>query len=541
VRLPRRATRAGLPERLDALAAAAEEADGWLPADLLADARAVVERSGERQRLSGEHTVVTLGGATGSGKSSLFNLVTGLEIARVGVRRPTTSEPLACVWGAVGAGPLLDWLGIPPRHQVPKESLLDPAEADALDGLVLIDLPDHDSTVVSHRATVDRLVEMVDLFVWVLDPQKYADAALHERYLRPLADHSAVTVVVLNQTDLLHPDDVKACVTDLERLLTEDGLPKIPILPLSAVTGDGVGELVDVLRATVAARRAADDRVGADVSGAADRLLQAAGNGEPHGFDDDARDRMVRSLADAAGVDVVADAFGSSYRRRAHAATGWPFTRWLARLRPDPLRRFGLGRRDVSPDSVRLSLPAPSPVQRSRSDSAIRAFADSATAGGPTAWLSQARSAANSAASRLPAALDGSVRAADLGMERRPRWWQFIGFWQQLLTLAVLVGAGWLLTLAGAAWLQLPEVPTPSVGRAPVPTLLVIGCVVLGVLLSLVSRLAARSGARRRAAAVRRKMHDAVGETADSVVVAPIAAELERLEAFQVAAKLAKG
>jgi GTPase Era involved in 16S rRNA processing len=260
VKLLRRPSRASLPERLDALAAAAEDAEGWLPSAAIAEARVVVERAGQRRRLSGEHTVVALAGSTGSGKSSLFNAVTRLEIARVGVRRPTTSEPLACVWGAHGASDLLDWLGIPPRHRVPKESLLDSAEADALDGLVLLDLPDHDSAVRSHQAQVDRLVEMVDLFVWVIDPQKYADAALHERYLQPLADHAAVTVVVLNQIDLLTPGDVKACVADLERLLAEDGLPKIPIIPLSARTGDGLDGFLELLRSTVAQRRASDDR-----------------------------------------------------------------------------------------------------------------------------------------------------------------------------------------------------------------------------------------------------------------------------------------
>ena len=52
---------------------------------------------------------------------------------------------------------------------------------------MLLDLPDHDSTVAAHRLEVDRLVALVDVLVWVLDPQKYADAAIHERYLRPLA------------------------------------------------------------------------------------------------------------------------------------------------------------------------------------------------------------------------------------------------------------------------------------------------------------------------------------------------------------------
>ena len=61
-------------------------------------------RAGERLRLGGDHTIVALVGATGSGKSSLFNALSGMEIADVGARRPLTSLPMACVWGADGAG-----------------------------------------------------------------------------------------------------------------------------------------------------------------------------------------------------------------------------------------------------------------------------------------------------------------------------------------------------------------------------------------------------------------------------------------------------
>ena len=163
MKLLRRPARTGLPERLDALAAAVEDGQGRLPADLLERVRAVVERAGQRRRLSTDHTVVALAGATGSGKSSIFNALAGIELARVGVRRPTTGEPLACVWGTQGVAPLLEWLGIPLRHRIPKESVLDSGEDDALDGLVLLDLPDNDSTEQSHRVQVDRLVEMVDL------------------------------------------------------------------------------------------------------------------------------------------------------------------------------------------------------------------------------------------------------------------------------------------------------------------------------------------------------------------------------------------
>ena len=194
--------------RVEGLEQAVEAARGRLDDEVVDEAAAVAERAGARLRLSAEHTVVALAGATGSGKSSTFNALTGLDLAAVGVKRPTTSWTMACTWGADGARELLDWLGVPGRHQVSRNSMLDdPASDDRdLQGLVLLDLPDHDSTEVAHHVEVDRLVKLTDVLVWVLDPQKYADAAVHDRYLRPLASHKDVMLVVLNHIDEVPAD-----------------------------------------------------------------------------------------------------------------------------------------------------------------------------------------------------------------------------------------------------------------------------------------------------------------------------------------------
>src|SRR5690606_26435885 len=133
-----------------------------------------------------------------------------------------------------------DWLGVRRRHVVDPSA--DPAEREP-GGLILLDLPDHDSIEASHRLEVNRLVGLVDLLVWVLDPQKYADAAVHERYLRPLARHGDVTVVVLNQIDRLPPGAADACLADLRRLLAEDGLEGVRLVATSAVTGAGLPDL----------------------------------------------------------------------------------------------------------------------------------------------------------------------------------------------------------------------------------------------------------------------------------------------------------
>jgi hypothetical protein len=164
--------------RLRALDKVVELGEGRLDNELLDPARELSRRAGERLRLSGSHTVVALAGATGSGKSSLFNALAGAQVSQPGVRRPTAGVAHAVVWGAVGAGPLLDWLEIPRRHHL---DLSAGTADDDLRGLVLLDLPDHDSTVMAHRLEVDRLVALVDVLVWVLDPQKYADAAVHDR------------------------------------------------------------------------------------------------------------------------------------------------------------------------------------------------------------------------------------------------------------------------------------------------------------------------------------------------------------------------
>ena len=99
---------------------------------------------------------------------------------------------------------------------------------------------------------------------------------------------------------------------------------------------------------------------------------------------------------------------------------------------------------------------------------------------------------------------------------------------QLLLALGVVVGLVWLGLLALAAYLQLPDIPTPSYRRIPVPTGLVIGGIVLGLVLAMLSRRLAGVGARRRSRAVWRAAEREVATVADELVIDPLRAELAR-------------
>ena len=154
------------------------------------------------------------------------------------MKRPTTGVAHAATWGG-DPGALLDWLQVPRRHAVGGDP--------ALDGLVLLDLPDHDSTRLENRLEVDRLVELVDVLVWVMDPQKYADAAVHDRYLKPYVGHAG-RAARRAQPGRPAGRARPRWSRDLRGLLDSEGLAKVAVVPVSARTGQGLDALRAELR-----------------------------------------------------------------------------------------------------------------------------------------------------------------------------------------------------------------------------------------------------------------------------------------------------
>jgi GTP-binding protein EngB required for normal cell division len=525
----------GIVDRIDGLEEAARSARGRLPDEVVDEAATVAERAGGRLRLSGEHTVVALAGATGSGKSSTFNAVTGLDLAAIGVRRPTTSWTMACAWGADGASELLDWLGVPKRHQVLRDSMLDgPREDHGLDGLVLLDLPDHDSTEVAHHVEVDRLVKLSDMLVWVLDPQKYADAAIHDRYLRPLATHRDIMLVVLNHIDTVPESRRESMLADLKRLLEADGLGSVPVIATSARYGEGIPELKEAISERVRAKKAAKARLMADVSSVAQRMQRLNGDSKPGDVARAREHELVDAFADAAGVPTVVEAVEKSTRRRATQATGWPVTSWLTRLKPDPLRRLhlnlGAGGRELTA-RARASVPEASLVQRARVDTAVRAVADDVGAELSPPWAEAVRRASVSRLPDLNDALDKAVTTTDLGVARTPIWWRLVRVVQWVLILVALAGGLWLLGLAAMGYLQLPEPSTPKLRGFPLPTVMLLGGIVAGLVLALLCRVVVGVSARGKARSADRRLRAAIREVTDRLVIEPVEAEVEAYRA----------
>ncbi|MET7789803.1 GTPase [Streptomyces sp900116325] len=557
-----------LGPRLDALRELVGLSRARLDQATLAEAGRVLDEAAARQRLSSRHTVVAIAGASGSGKSTLFNSLAGAQISDTGLRRPTTAAPIACSW-TDGAAGLLDRLSIPGRLR--RRPYQGGTEADeALQGLVLVDLPDHDSAATGHREQVDRVLALVDAVIWVVDPEKYADAALHERYLRPLAGHAEVTFVVLNQVDRLPGDAADQVLDDLRRLLDEDGMalgehgePGATVLSLSALTGDGVGELRELLGRFVQERTAAARRLSADVDAVAARLRSAyVAEGRP-GLGECAREEFADRLAEAVGAAAAGQAAEREWRRNAGRACGTP---WLR------LWRWYESTRQPGTTDWAAALPAPPEEQltaRQRVEQAVRTVADAAADGLPGPWAQAVREAAMNGAEGLPEALDelaqksgttseGQARAvgegeragedagpgaalldADggaavaaataggsggaqsgrvAGRPPRPAWWPAAVMAQVSMTLLQIFGGLWLIG-------QIVGVVEP--GLLTAASVMMAG-VVGGPLVEWSCAAAARGPARRYGLEAERRLREAAAACGRARVLDPVAAELVR-------------
>ncbi len=515
--------------RIDGLTVAVEASRGRIDDEILAPAEMLSARAGERLRLSGDHTIVALAGATGSGKSSLFNTLTDLELAGVGVRRPTTSWALACAWGPDGAGGLLEWMGIPPRHQVSRLSMLDRSSEDTrLDGLVLLDLPDHDSTEVTHHLEMDRLVKYADLLVWVLDPQKYADAAIHDRYIRPMASYSDVTLVVLNQIDRIPYEQRDRTLQDVKRILAEEGLPDVGVVGVSATRGDGIDELKRELVARIRAKSAAKSRLATDISAATDVIVQVGGTSVVPGISPADRQALNQALVSCAGVPQIVEAIASTTRRTAILRTEWPIARWLGRLRRDPMKELGFDDMISTIAAGRSAMPRTDSVQRAEAELAVREFADRASVGLEGPWREAVRLASSPPEEGIADALERAIVATGLGTARLAVWWRAVQVVQWLAFATLLFSLGWLAAQGVDHYFSSVSLPGPkNVAGLPAAAVAAGGSAVFGILLELVSRLLARLLGRHRAKRADRLLRGAIDAVIEERVIAPVRAELD--------------
>ncbi|MCI1676199.1 MAG: 50S ribosome-binding GTPase [Ancrocorticia sp.] len=292
----------GITQRLERLTSAMEIGGEYFNPFVRARAREALQRAEQRAARGEGVTVAALMGGTGAGKSSLFNLLTGLSFSEVGELRPTTTHPVSCTWH-VDADGVLDMIGVPREARITHDSpLVD--DDPALHSLVLIDLPDHDSVALGNAALFNRILPLIDVLIWVLDPQKYADQILHEGYLSSLRGRSDQILVVVNQADTLPDSSIDVVVADVKKLLAADGLRNVPVVVTSVPRRAGLEQIHGVLAQAVARDDAAVRSAEAELDSISAMLARELGDGTPD-VPQDAADAAAAGFEDAVALDAV--------------------------------------------------------------------------------------------------------------------------------------------------------------------------------------------------------------------------------------------
>lgn len=521
-------------EQIQLLNQAMEIGAPYLERKQLTQAAVVLERAGERRALSADHTVIGLFGATGSGKSSLFNALTGQEIARTGVVRPTTKSAVAAIWQPENSAELLDWLNVNERHIVtePLAGAANSRKAAHTSGLLLLDLPDMDSTAVEHHEIATKLAGQVDFLIWVLDPQKYADASIHHGYLAALTGQSSNLMVVLNQIDMIAQQDRTAVISSLEALLETEGLGQVPVVPASARTGEGIEEVRAEILTVMRRHQLAVQRVRNDIDQLATTWAETLPATEAKPPSRAEQQKLEQQIGQAHGTERIAEAVATSYRLRAARSTGWPLTTWLTRLRNDPLKRMNLGRNEKPADLSLTSRPELSVAETAQVEQAVNRYVSTAVKDLPEPWERSLHDQLRNAPQTMEGSIDQAIASTKLGVEKRFWWWPAVKFLQWLSLLTALAGALWLGGLALAGFLQFSLPEPPRIEGIAYPTLFLVIGVLIGVVLgiggSIFNRLIARIKRRKALGS----LNKSVAYVVRQAVVDPSRGHLDRYNQY---------
>ena len=481
----------------------------------LARIRELIGVTSERSEVDPSWCVIGMLGGTGAGKSSLVNALSGGEVVTAGVRRPTTNEACAVLPRGREPQELLGWLGIGRRVEAPQGF---PGDT------VVVDLPDIDSVEASHAEITGRLASRVDALVVVVNPQKYADARLHDEWLARLRSSHASVTVVLTHIDTMSMPERDVIAQDLRRLLSERGVGKAEVFAVSSTTGEGMRTLIKHLtrEAERVARQASRARAALRE---ASRLLGESLEltGTIRGLETDGlAAQLAGTAADLAGAPIIAEAVADSTLRAGRRAGGW-----LARTGADPLRRLHLDDESRAEGATTPTLPTRSASDEAAFVNAVRGIVGERAQARPARWRAALVERALSGAREVPDAAHREVAQHIRVSTGAPALCRVLGGAQLLAWLGVVVGVAWIV-LVHLGRAVLIDVRVPALGPIPLPTALAALCLLITVLCACTSRALARWAASRRRRVVMRDLRGLCRDAVDRLVVAPLRSEDNR-------------
>jgi hypothetical protein len=301
-------------------------------------------------------------------------------------------------------------------------------------------------------------------------------------------------------------------------------------------------ELRKVLIETVTARRAAGERIEADVDTLAGRFEPYAKPGTAQ-IPEAAATALTEAFGHAAGLAAASEALRGTREIRAAEYIGWPVASLAAQLPGrNRVRRTGLW--NIA-GQLRSLAAGTADAQPAEIDNALTALGSEVGQGLPVPWSRTVYAAARSRADAIPGAL-GEAVVESLPLDGRvPAWWRLVRSWQWALIAAVVAGVAWIGAIIAFAGFHVDrQVSSPLLDQLsllPWVGAVIVAMLLLGWLTSSGCMNMVMLNADRERVRVEQAMRTRIATVAREYVLVPVEQELSEYDRFREELKTVRG
>jgi energy-coupling factor transporter ATP-binding protein EcfA2 len=185
-------------------------------------------------------------GGTGTGKSTIFNVLCGRKLSATGVERPKTCGPVL-----FGHRETVPEIGFPfPNLSLTRLDATQSAlqvntgapgrlvflehDDPNLKGVILVDTPDLDSVETKNREMVEDLYLLADLIIFVTSQEKYADEVPHQFLEKVRREGKPFFLLVNKAHSELSAQELAVSLGTQGLSLPPDRMWLLPFIPLDA-------------------------------------------------------------------------------------------------------------------------------------------------------------------------------------------------------------------------------------------------------------------------------------------------------------------